>query len=65
MTVERLAETEIRLILTEGKYHQVKRMLAAVGKRVVGLHREAIGPIVLDQMLRLGSYRALTTCSGH
>lgn len=58
--VERLAADELRLTLTEGKYHQVKRMLAAVGNRVVGLHRERIGNIVLDPTLNPGAYRALS-----
>ncbi len=58
--VERLAADALRLVLTEGKYHQVKRMLAAVGNRVVGLHRERIGTIVLDPALGFGAYRALT-----
>jgi len=58
--VERLAADELRLTLTEGKYHQVKRMLAAVGNRVAGLHRERIGTIVLDLALGFGAYRALT-----
>jgi len=58
--VERIAADELRLTLTEGKYHQVKRMLAAVGNRVVGLHRERIGNIVLDPTLDPGAYRALS-----
>lgn len=58
--VERLAADVLRLTLTEGKYHQVKRMLAAVGNRVTGLHRERIGNIVLDLALGPGAYRPLT-----
>ena len=38
----------LRLVLTEGKYHQVKRMVAAVGNRVEGLHRSAFGPLTRD-----------------
>jgi 16S rRNA pseudouridine516 synthase len=53
-------ETHLRLSITEGKYHQVKRMFAAVGNRVVGLHRESIGPLALDKSLSAGQYRALT-----
>lgn len=49
-----------RLSLHEGRYHQVKRMFAAVGNRVVALHRESIGSIVLDISLAPGQYRALT-----
>jgi 16S rRNA pseudouridine516 synthase len=41
-------ERTLRLTLTEGKYHQVKRMLAAVGNRVDALHRSAFGPVTLD-----------------
>jgi len=48
------------LRIQEGKYHQVKRMFAAVGNRVVALHRHAIGNIILDEKLALGQYRPLT-----
>jgi 16S rRNA pseudouridine516 synthase len=41
-------ERTLRLTLTEGKYHQVKRMLAAVGNRCEALHRSAFGPLGLD-----------------
>lgn len=50
----------LRLTLTEGKYHQVKRMLAAVGNRVVGLHRSRIGAMDLPQDLQPGQWRWLT-----
>ncbi|WP_198783611.1 16S rRNA pseudouridine(516) synthase RsuA [Shewanella putrefaciens] len=50
----------VRLTITEGKYHQVKRMFAAVGNHVVGLHRESIGQIELDPDLALGEWRYLT-----
>lgn len=46
--------------ISEGRYHQVKRMFAAVDNRVVGLHRDRIGPIELDPMLDEGEYRHLT-----
>lgn len=51
---------EARLSIHEGKYHQVKRMFAATGNRVIGLHREAIGAIQLDATLAEGGYRHLT-----
>jgi 16S rRNA pseudouridine516 synthase len=51
---------EVLLTITEGKYHQVKRMFAAVGNKVVGLHREKIGEIALDDGLALGQWRYLT-----
>lgn len=57
--IERLAEKEIRLTITEGRYHQVKRMLAAVGNHVEDLHRAQIGHLTLDG-LNEGEYRALT-----
>ena len=47
-------------IVCEGKFHQVKRMFAAVGNHVVGLHRERIGAIELDPDLAPGEYRPLT-----
>lgn len=58
--VEKIAEDEIRLIITEGRYHQVKRMLACVGTSVAELHRERIGEISLDSNLQPGEYRQLT-----
>lgn len=50
----------VRLTLSEGRYHQVKRMFAAVGNRVLELHRERIGEIKLDDDLAPGEYRPLT-----
>jgi len=49
-----------RLSICEGKYHQVKRMFAAVGNHVVALHRERIGDILLDTHLLPGQFRTLT-----
>lgn len=58
--LEVLSEQEVLLTISEGKYHQVKRMFAAIGNRVVGLHREQIGDIELDSELALGEWRYLT-----
>ncbi|MBJ7539689.1 pseudouridine synthase [Marinomonas transparens] len=58
--VERIAEGEIYLTIQEGKYHQVKRMLAAVGNKVETLHRDQIGPLSLDGELAAGEFRELT-----
>jgi 16S rRNA pseudouridine516 synthase len=52
-----VAEHHLRLTLTEGKYHQVKRMLAAVGNKVVGLHRSQIGAMPLPADLAPGQWR--------
>jgi 16S rRNA pseudouridine516 synthase len=49
----------LHLTLTEGKYHQVKRTLAAVGNRVEGLHRLQIGGLVLPADLAPGQWRWL------
>jgi 16S rRNA pseudouridine516 synthase len=54
---EAVAEHHMRLTLTEGKYHQVKRMLAAVGNKVVGLHRSQIGAMPLPADLAPGKWR--------
>ncbi|MET0333451.1 MAG: 16S rRNA pseudouridine(516) synthase [Rhizobacter sp.] len=56
---EATGELTLRLTLTEGKYHQVKRMLAAVGNRVEGLHRSAFGKLVLPVDLAPGEWRWL------
>ena len=53
-------EYQIDLTLTEGKYHQVKRMLAAVGNRVESLHRARIGALELPADLAPGEWRWLT-----
>ena len=50
----------MRLTLTQGKYHQVKRMLAATGHKVVRLHRSSIGELVLGHHLAPGAWRWLT-----
>ncbi|MEW9123679.1 MAG: pseudouridine synthase [Thermotaleaceae bacterium] len=52
--------SEIELTIYEGKYHQVKRMFDAVGKKVTYLKRIAMGSLELDQGLALGDYRELT-----
>jgi len=52
-------ERHLRLTLTEGKYHQVKRMIAAVGNRVEALHRSQIGRLVLPADLKPGQWRWL------
>ncbi|WP_374316664.1 pseudouridine synthase [Aquabacterium sp.] len=49
----------LRLTLTQGKYHQVKRMVAAVGNRVEALHRSAIGRLTLPDDLAVGQWRWL------
>ncbi len=55
-----LSETQARVTLHEGRYHQVKRMFAAMGNKVIALHREQIGSIVLDEDLEPGEFRFLT-----
>ncbi|MEZ9698407.1 pseudouridine synthase [Vibrio sp. 10N.261.46.E12] len=56
--LEVITSKEVLLTITEGKFHQVKRMFAAVGNRVVGLHREQIGEVRLD--VEAGQWRYLT-----
>ena len=57
--LEQVDTDEVLLTITEGKYHQVKRMFAAVGNRVVGLHRESIGNVELAD-LAPGEWRYLS-----
>lgn len=59
-TLERLTDTCVRVTISEGKYHQVKRMFAALNNRVIALHRERIGDIGLEATLAEGTYRALS-----
>ena len=54
-----LGEHHLQLTLTEGKYHQVKRMVAAVGNRVEALHRARIGGLALPADLAPGQWRWL------
>ncbi len=49
-----------KITLTEGKYHQIKRMIAAMGNRVTSLKRISFGKIPLDERLSLGEWRYLT-----
>lgn len=53
-------EPTVRIVLTEGRYHQVKRMFQAVGKEVLTLKRLAMGNLILDEALQPGEYRRLT-----
>jgi len=53
------APRSVRLTVTEGRYHQVRRMFAAVGNHVVTLHRGALGPLTLDG-LAPGAWRLLS-----
>jgi len=57
---EKAGDHRLRLTLTSGKYHQVKRMVAAAGNRVEALHREAIGELSLPADLKPGEWRWLT-----
>ncbi|CAM4234666.1 pseudouridine synthase [Lederbergia lenta] len=52
--------SDIELTITEGKFHQVKRMFEAVGKKVIYLKRISMGPLKLDDSLSLGEYRELS-----
>lgn len=58
--VKVLEERIIEFTISEGRYHQVKRMLAAVGNHVDALHRLRIGKVELDTALGPGEYRELT-----
>lgn len=58
--IEIIEDKIIKMTISEGKYHQVKRMFAAVGNHVVKLHRESIAHIKLDENLEEGQWRELT-----
>jgi 16S rRNA pseudouridine516 synthase len=58
--LEVIEPQQVLLTISEGKYHQVKRMFAALGNRVEALHREQIGEVSLDASLQEGEYRYLT-----
>ncbi len=52
--------TRVRIVIREGKYHEIKRMFESVGKEVVSLKRTGMGPLKLDETLKPGQYRPLT-----
>ena len=58
--LELLSPRAARLSIIEGRYHQVKRMFGHFDNKVIGLHRERMGPLVLDESLAPGQYRPLT-----
>ena len=58
--VEVISDRQILLTIHEGKFHQVKRMLKAVGNEVTGLKRVKFGRLSLDETLDSGQYRELT-----
>ena len=57
---EKINEKEMLLTIYEGKFHQVKRMLKAVGNEVIYLERKKMGDLSLDESLKRGEYRKLT-----
>ena len=59
-SMEKIDSHCLTLTISEGKYHQVKRMFAALGNQVVALHRFKVGNIQLDNNLAEGDYRPLT-----
>lgn len=58
--LKNLSDTEGELIITEGIFHQVKRMVEALGRNVLYLKRVAFGPLTLDPLLDPGEGRPLT-----
>lgn len=52
--------SEVYVTICEGKFHQIKRMFAAVGGEVLYLKRLSMGPLLLDETLAPGAYRPLT-----
>ncbi|WP_298162473.1 pseudouridine synthase [Brevundimonas sp.] len=59
-SLEVISPTEARLSVTEGRYHMVRRMFAAVGNHVEALHRERMGQLALPEDLAPGDWRAAT-----
>lgn len=58
--LERLSDREVRVTVSEGRYHLVRRLFAALDNRVIGLHRERIGNLPLDPTLAPGAWRSLS-----
>lgn len=55
-----LYQTRLEITITEGRYHQIKRMFAKIGKPVQYLKRVSMGSLILDETLSIGEYRKLT-----
>ena len=53
-------ESQVRVTIAEGKFHQVKRMVAYCGKEVVDLQRLAMGTLILDENLKRGEWRRVS-----
>lgn len=58
--LEIIDDYNVNLTISEGRYHQVKRMFAALGNKVEALHRWRIGDVILDESLEEGEFRPLT-----
>ena len=58
--IKEIGQSKYELQIQEGRFHQIKKMLVAVGNQVVALHRASIGNIVMDESLELGKWRELT-----
>jgi len=58
--IDNNAPAKAELTITEGRFHQVKRMFEAIGKPVIKLHRKSFGPLMLDPDLPEGKIRPLT-----
>jgi len=58
--LEIIDDYNVNLTISEGRYHQVKRMFAALGNKVAALHRWRVGPVLLDDSLAEGEFRPLT-----
>lgn len=58
--LEIIDDYQVNLTISEGRYHQVKRMFAALGNKVIALHRWKIGEVALDEQLAEGEFRSLT-----
>ncbi|MDG2947396.1 16S rRNA pseudouridine(516) synthase RsuA [Bisgaard Taxon 10/6] len=58
--LEIIDDYNVNLTISEGRYHQVKRMFAALGNKVAALHRWRVGPVLLDDRLAEGEFRPLT-----
>jgi 16S rRNA pseudouridine516 synthase len=60
IAIETLSQTSVTVTLTEGRYHQVRRMFAAMGNHVTALHRDRIGDLDLPSDLAPGQYRLMS-----
>jgi 16S rRNA pseudouridine516 synthase len=59
VSVTQLSTHRLEMVIDEGRYHQIRRMLGAVGNRVETLHRQQVGNLILGEDLQEGTWQSI------